>query len=922
MDNDVRIKPSLRSKDRERNETGPTVTWHALPVEAVLERLDAPEGGLPSEEAAERLRRYGRNVLPEPARRTILAIVFAQLRSPLIYLLLAAAFISVWLGQFDDAAFILLVLSINTAIGALQEWRAEANTAALQSAIHTTSRVVRGGNVQRVDAAELVPGDLVLLEAGERVPADLRLVKAADLQSDEASLTGESMPVDKAALEELEPDTPLAEQLTMLFAGTTIQRGRAEGVVVATAQATQLGRIAQTLEAPSSVPPLTRRLDRFTRVLGAMALLLVAGIVVLQVLRGYSLQETFFVAIALAVSIIPEGLPVAVTVALSVATRNMARRNVIVRHLPAVEGLGACTVIATDKTGTLTVNQLTAKCIWLPGHGIIDVGGEGFDIAGGFAQNGEPLVPSAQAPLRLLGVSSTLCNDASFDPAQGGMGASGDTVDLAFLVLATKAALDVQHLRERHPRVAEIPFAAERRLAASLNRHEEDHHLHVKGAAEVIIPLCHGTDRSAALAAAEEMAAGGYRVLAVATKRVTRNPTGEWRLLEELDQLAFLGLVGFIDPLRPETKDAVAQCRRAGVAVKMVTGDHPATALAIARELGIAERPEDVMTGRDLTALAGERDRISELAAKAGVFARVEPAQKVQIVDALQASGHVVAMTGDGVNDAPALHRADLGVAMGLGGTDVARDAADLVLTDDNFASIVAGVEEGRAAYANIRKVIYLLISTGAAEVVLFLLSVATGLPVPLTAIQLLWLNLVTNGGQDVALAFERREPGLLNRPPRSPKEAIFDRLMIRQVVLSGTYTGIIAYLFFAWLIASGLGEFEARNLLLFLMVAFENAHVFNCRSEQRSAFRVPLRNNWPLMGAVIGAQVVHIGAAFVPGVRDVLEVQPISLEMWLFLIPIAGSVLLVMEIDKALRGRAANPGRRTPKAQPADGGE
>ncbi|QFU16647.1 cation-translocating P-type ATPase [Microvirga thermotolerans] len=903
-----RFRAARPSPLRDGREPAKAPPWHALPVAKVLETLGTSEDGLPPEEAAERLRRFGPNVLPAPPGRSILAIVLGQLRSPLIHLLLAAALISLWLRQFDDAGFIVLVLAINTAIGAIQEWRAEANTAALRSAIHTASRVMRGGTVERIDAAGLVPGDFVLLEAGERVPADLRLLKSADLQTNETTLTGESLPVDKAALETLAPETPLADRLTMLFAGTTVQRGRAEGVVVGTGRGTEIGRIAQTLEEPSSAPPLTRRLERFTRILGTVSLLLVAGIVMLELLRGDDLQETFFVAVALAVSIIPEGLPVAVTVALSVATRNMARRNVIVRHLPAVEGLGACTVIATDKTGTLTVNQLTAKCVWLPGSGAVEVGGEGLSVEGGFTRGGLPLHEEHHPSLRSLGISSALCNDANFDPAAGGDGgASGDTVDLAFLVLAAKAALDVARLRRDHPRVAEIPFAAERKLAASLNRHERAHHLHVKGAAEVVVPLCHGQDNAAALTAAESMAARGYRVLAVATKRVEGDASGEWLLRDEdLGGLTLLGLVGFIDPLRPEAKEAVARCRGAGIAVKMITGDHPATALAIARELGIAESPREVATGRGLADLSGEPERIAALVSAAAVFARVEPAQKMQIVDALQASGHVVAMTGDGVNDAPALHRADLGVAMGLGGTDVARDASDLVLADDNFASIVAGVEEGRAAYANIRKVIYLLISTGAAEVVVFLLAVATGLPVPLTAIQLLWLNLVTNGGQDVALAFERREPGLLDRPPRSPAEAIFDRLMIRQVALSGIYTGAVAYLFFAWLIGRGMGEFEARNLLLFLMVAFENVHVFNCRSEHRSAFRIPLRDNWPLLVAVAGAQAVHIGAAFLPGLRDVLAIRPISVEMWLLLVPIAGSVLLVMEADKRLRGRRA----------------
>ena len=657
--------------------------------------------------------------------------------------------------------------------------------------------------VHQIDSRNLVPGDIVLLEAGDRVPADLRLLRSANLQVDEASLTGESLPVDKAVREVLPDGTPLADRLNMLHAGSTVQRGRCEALVVATGRATELGRIAQALEAPASVPPLARRLDRFSRNLGVISLVLVGAIVALRLIAGAPLRETFFVAIALAVSIIPEGLPVAVTVALSIASRRMARRNVIVRQLPAVEGLGSCTVIATDKTGTLTVNQLTAKRVWLPGHGTVLVGGEGYDLSGDLALESGPLHEAAQEDFRSLGHSAALCNDASFDPKIGRASASGDTVDLAFLVLAAKASLDVVGLSRRTPRVAEIPFDAGRKYAASLNRHEGEHWLHVKGAAEVIVPLCTNIEGAEVLKTAEEMAAGGYRVLAVATRPIAGAASEDWENLEgQIEELTLLGLVGFIDPLRPEAKQAVADCHRAGVAVKMITGDHPATALAIARELGIAELLDDVVTGHELSSLGKHDGAAQPRIARASVFARVEPTQKVQIVNGLRASGHIVAMTGDGVNDAPALQQADLGVAMGRDGTDVARDAADLVLTDDNFASVVAGIEEGRAAYANIRKVIYLLISTGAAEVVLFLLSVVSGLPVPLNAVQLLWLNLVTNGGQDVALAFEKREPGLLERPPRRPDEPIFDRLMIRESTVSGVYTGVVAYAFFAWALA------------------------------------------------------------------------------------------------------------------------
>ncbi|WP_210191078.1 HAD-IC family P-type ATPase [Aurantimonas sp. 22II-16-19i] len=890
--------------------------WHEISCDDVLSRLGASLEGLSSAEAERRLSTHGLNVLPQPSGRSLAAIVLGQLKSPLIYLLLAAAAVSLVLAEYDDAGFIFLVLIINTVVGAAQEWRAEANTAALRSAIATLARVLRDGVAGRADSKFLVPGDVVLLESGDRVPADLRILDAAEAQADESSLTGESRPVDKAAGGALAPGTPLADRLTMLFAGSTVQRGRVRALVVATGSATELGAIAGALQAPPMPPPLTQRLDRFTRMLGLASLAVVGAVIALQLGIGVPVRETFFVAIALAVAVIPEGLPVAVTVALSLATRRMARRNVIVRHLPAVEGLGACTVVATDKTGTLTMNQLTAKRLWLPEHGFVEIDGVGFEVGGRLHQDGGGLTDGAQAAARALARSAALCNDADFDPDGGPERRSGDTVDLAFLVLAIKEGLDPGALRKTARRLADRPFSAERKYAASLNDHGDERLMHVKGAAEVIVPLCQAVDGETVLMLAEEMASRGYRVLAVAVKQVAAagDPAAHQAFAGELTGLTLLGLVGFIDPLRPEAKAAIAACRRAGVSVKMITGDHAETALAIARELAIAERPEEVVTGPEI--VAGGEGLAGRIAA-ASVFARVEPAHKVEIVEALQRAGHLVAMTGDGVNDAPALHRADLGVAMGRDGTDAARDAADLVLADDNFASVVAGIEEGRAAYANIRKVIYLTISTGAAEAVMFLLSLVIGLPLPLTAIQLLWLNLVTNGGQDVALAAERAEPGLLDRPPRSPREPLFDALMIRQTLLSAAVIGLVSTAAFAWMMAQGWSEFEARNTLLFLMVAFENVHVFNCRSETRSAFRIRLSANWALIAAVVGAQAIHIGAAFTPGLRDLLGLTPLPLSEWLLLIPIALSVLVVMEADKWLRSRRADkaPDRVLPGA-------
>ena len=872
------------------------VSWHALQPDEIYARLTTGPAGLSSEEAGRRLAVSGYNVLPEPRRRQLVGIVIGQLRSPLIYLLLGAAALSLGMGEFSDAVFVFLVLAINTGLGTWQEARAEASSAALRSVVQAKARTRRDGTLVSLDGRELVAGDIVLLDAGDRVPADLRLISSAELRVDESTLTGESMAAEKSDGQIFPADTPLADRLNCLHAGSLVRAGRGAGVVVATGTASAIGQIAAVLQQKQPEPPIIKRLNRFSRTLGLMSLALVAAVVGFRLLGGAELRETLFVAIALAISVIPEGLPVSVTVALSIAAGRMAKRNVVVRQLPAVEGLGACTVIATDKTGTLTVNQLTAKRVWLPGHGVIAIGGEGLHAEGDFvALDGDR--DGRDHAMRKLGRSAALVNDAVFDPALGRTGANGDAVDVALLVLAAKAALETDKLRETTPRVAELAFSSERKFAASLNLHAEEQHLHVKGAPEVILPFCAGIDADAVMAEAEAMAAAGHRVLAVATKAIAA-ANGD-PLEAELHSLVLLGLVGFIDPLRPEARQAVADCQRAGVAVKMITGDHAATALAIARELGIAEAADEVVTGRDIAAAAGDPNALRRIAA-ASVFARVEPRQKVEIVEALRAAGHFVAMTGDGVNDAPALTRADIGIAMGRDGSDAAREAADLVLTDDNFASIVAGIEEGRAAYANIRKVVYLLISTGVAEAAMFLLAMVSGLPLPLGAVQLLWLNLVTNGGQDVALAFEKPEPGLLGQPPRRPSEPIFDRVMIRQTAISGLYMGVVAYGFFAWAIGQGIEEAAARDLLLFLMVLFENVQVFNARSETRSAFAVAASNNWLLIAAVAFAQSAQIAAPFIPGLRDVLVVQPIPPLMWLWMLAIALSLLAVMEADKA----------------------
>lgn len=877
--------------------------WHTLTGERVLQLLDASELGLGEEQAQLRLANYGRNTLPPPPRTGWWQVFFKQFKSALIYVLLAAAILSVVIGKFSDAGFIMAVLLINAIIGTVQEYKAETSARALGKIMNITARVVRNGRRRVIDSAALVPGDVVILEAGDAVPADMRILSAREALADESLLTGESLAVEKDARAVLmDPGAAVGDRKNLLHAGTHMVEGRATGVVCRTGVHTEVGQIAASLGAAAAPPPLVLRLRRFTFVIAVVTMAFITILAIGQLLRGAGIIETFFLAVALAVAAIPEGLPVAITVALAIASHRMAERHVIVRLLPAVEGLGTCTLIASDKTGTLTANRLTAKRLVLADGYDADIGGEGFEPTGAITHTGQDVDPLHMEAIHQLGLSGTLCNEAEFWAEDDGPHYSGDTVDIAFLVYAAKLGMSQAALGRAHPLIGAIPFQASRRYAATFNDDKGTVRAHVKGAAEAVLDMCGDVDVASAESLLHGLTRDGYRVLALASGEVAEEPArrGDPAALRNL---TFLGFVGFIDPVREEVPEALEKCRSAGIQVAMVTGDHPVTALAIAHQLGIASHESQVMTGHMLKELQRDHQVLATHVAHTRVFARVEPAHKTQIVKAFQDAGHYVAVTGDGVNDAPALRAANIGVAMGRGGTDVARQAADLILTDDNFASIVNGVEEGRVAYSNVRKVTWLLISTGAAEILLFFLSFIFSLPLPLNAVQLLWLNLVTNGIQDVALAFEKKEPGILNRPPRPPGQPIFDRRMIEQTVLSGAFIGTVAFCVFYWMMAHpGWSEFEARNVLLLVMVLFENMQVFNCRSESRSAFHVPLRANPLLILTVIAAQGVHILAMYTPGLSGVLEITPVSVTVWLSMLFITASLIAVMEVYKRWR--------------------
>ena len=883
---------------------------YTLSENQVMENLQSSAHGLELDEASHRLEQYGPNRLPRSKSPGILKVFIRQFISPLIYVLLVAAIISLLIQEWSDAGFITAVLLINAIIGTVQEYSAQKAATALQELVSSSSRVLRGGDTYELDAELLVPGDIVLVESGVQIPADMRLLSCHDLEVNESLLTGESVASNKKSDLLFESDTYLGDRQNMLYAGTLVVRGRGKAIVTATAMATELGQIAaEVLNKPSPKPPLLVRMERFTH---KVALIVVIAAILMALIAfnmGTPLDEVFLLAVALAVSVIPEGLPVALTVALAIGMRRMAKRNVIIRRLIAVESLGSCTFIATDKTGTLTVNQLTVTQIVLPDGEVLHVSGEGLEPEGDITRDGAKLDDQQSIQLQKICYAAVLPNDAFIGQRDGKWIQHGDAVDVALLVMAHKAGVVKADTNNQYRELSVIPFESVRLFAASLNQVDKHQVAHVKGALERLLPMCSTMNIKGALEPvnenrllelAQSLASQGYRVLALASG-ITQLDDKETCSEEHLKELELLALVAMIDPLRSEAKAAVASCKKAGIQVAMVTGDHPATALAIARELDLASSVDQIVSGPDLRQTANQTD-FDRLTSQARVFARIEPTQKLEIVKSLQRNGHFVAVSGDGANDAPALGQAEVGVAMGKSGTDVARETASLIITDDNFSSIVAGVEEGRVAYANVRKVIFLLVSTGAAELVLFTLALLTGQPLPLLAVQLLWLNLVTNGIQDVALAFEPAEGNELAQAPRAPSESIFNRLMIERLVVSALVVGIVSFLLFQMLLAQGASIEQARNETLLLMVLFENIHVFNCRSETLSVFfHSLLRNPFLLFGTVI-AQLIHIAAMYTPWISDVLHIQPVSFSEWLNLLMMAFSILMVMELHKLYR--------------------
>jgi Ca2+-transporting ATPase len=875
--------------DDTRTTEGPD--WHVAPAEEALARLQTdPQAGLSASEAASRLARHGRNEIAEGRRRGPLLMLLDQFRDFMILVLLAAAVISGVVGDLTDTLVILVIVVLNAVIGFVQEYRAERVIAALRAMAAAHARVVRDGSALTLPAHDLVPGDLVLLEAGNAVPADLRLVEAVQLKVEEAALTGESQPVEKHVRALTDPQLPIGDRRNMAYKGTLVTYGRARGLVVATGMHTQLGRIAQLLREEEEVKtPLQKRLARFGRVLSLAVLAICAVLFAVGLLRGEPLLLMALTAISLAVAAIPEALPAVVTVSLALGARRMVAKNVLIRRLPAVETLGSVTYICSDKTGTLTLNRMRVERAWADAREVA----HGTDVP-----REEPWITLTRA--------MALSNDAR--PAADGE-VVGDPTEVALYLEAAEAGVRKEDLIAGMPRVAEIPFDSDRARMTTLHRDGARVIAFVKGAPEQVIPLCRAQlmdageqplDADLASAAAERMAGHGLRVLAFACRIYDEAPAALTPESVEV-QLTLLGLVGMLDPPRPEAQEAVQLCRTAGITPVMITGDHPATARAIAARLGIAQADQEVLTGAQLASLSAEA--LDERAARVRVYARTSPEHKIRIVKALQDRREFVAMTGDGVNDAPALKRADIGVAMGVTGTDAAKEAAHMILLDDNFATIVGAVREGRRIFDNIRKFIKYAMTGNSGEIWTIFLAPLLGLPIPLLPIHILWINLVTDGLPGLALAVEPEERGLMRRPPRPPAESIFAHGMWQHIVWVGLLIGACCLL--SQGIALHMG-WHWQTVVFTVLTFSQLGHALAIRSERDSLFAQGLRSNLSLLGAVLFTVALQLATIYVPVLNGVFKTDPLSLLELLFCLAMSAVVFVAVEIEKWLvrRGR------------------
>ena len=877
--------------------------WHSRTTGEVLEELGSSNDGLSASEAARRLSSHGPNELPATAGRPALLRFLAQFNNVLIYFLLAAAVAAAVLGHVVDAAVIAAVVIVNAIIGFIQEGKAEKALNAIRGMIAPHALVLRDRQRLRVAVRDLVPGDIVFLEAGDKVPADLRLLRARRLLIDEALLTGESVTADKDE-SPVSPESGLGDRKGMAFSGTLVAAGQATGVVVETGMGTQIGHISRLLQAVEPLStPLLRQIDQFARrftwvVLIGGALLFTFAVLV----RGFDWVEALIAVVALAVGIVPEGLPAVITITLAIGVRRMAARNAVIRKLPAVETLGATSVICTDKTGTLTRNEMTARRIVTQAHEVL-AGGSGYAPEGALtaAGSGDDLAAlTASSDVLRCGL---LCNDAELERKEGRWIVNGDPMEGALIALAMKAGLNPAHVRSEWPRVDEIPFDAAHRFMATLHTGPGGETVvFVKGAAEALFAMAPGSldvafwNSRIAAAGAE-----GERVLAFGMKRLTE-PKERLDFDDVADGVEFLGIIGFIDPPRPEVAEAIAQCRTAGISVKMITGDHAATALAIARQLDLAEDPQ-AATGAEIEAMSDAE--LQKIVGHVSVFARTSPEHKLRIVRALQANGHIVAMTGDGVNDAPSLRQADVGTAMGIKGTEASKEAAEMVLLDDNFASIVNAVSEGRTVHDNIRKVISWEIPTNGAETLAVVLAILVGFSLPMSATQILWVNLILAATLGLVLAFEPPEPGVMRRRPRPAKAPLLSPFLLWRVVIVSVLLAAASLGVFFHALNSGRDLETARTMVVNMFIVGEIFYLFNVRYLHMTSFSWQGVLGTPVVFVAIGVLVVAQALfTYAPFMQALFESRPLSLADGIPIVAIGACLMILLEGEKLLMRR------------------
>lgn len=892
--------------------------WYQKSPEEVAQSLDTSlTAGLSSESARSKLEAFGPNELKEQEGKSFLQKLIAQFSDFLILILIAAALISVFVGEAKDAIVIMSIVVVNALLGLYQEGKAEKALEALKKMASPTAKVLRDGNPQEISSSQLVPGDLVILETGDIIPADLRLVESSNLKVEEASLTGESVPVEKRAQVTYSEEISLGDRHNMAYMSTIITYGRGKGVVVETAEGTEIGKIAamiQTFEEEAT--PLQKKLNQLGKVLGMTTIAVCVAVFGIGLLQGREVLEMFMISISLAVAAIPEGLPAIVTIVLAIGMNKMVERNAIVKKLLAVETLGATSVICTDKTSTLTQNEMTVVKV-LADNKLIEVEGTGYEPAGDFKLKGNTITINESSGLRLLLTIAALANDAKLDNSSGMYRIIGDPTEGALVTLAGKAGIDSVELNHMYKRIEEIPFDSERKMMTTFHDMPNDEGVSsfTKGAPDIIIGRCSSIIldgrvreftpelKSEVLKVNSDLSRAALRVLAFAFKEYVSLPTDPSPDKNESDMI-FVGLTGMIDPPRPEARDAIALCKKAGVNAIMITGDYKETAFAIAKDLGMADTEDQAMMGEKLDGISDEE--LQEVVKNTKVFARVSPEHKVRIVSALRANGEIAAMTGDGVNDALAIKKADIGVSMGITGTDVAKNTAEMILTDDNFASIVAAVEEGRIIFSNIKKFVYFLLSCNIGEILLVFTSILMNLPVPLLPIQLLWLNLVTDSFPALALGVEKGEPDIMNQPPRNPDEAILDRRML--VGVSFQAIAVAAASLSAYLLSLrmyGLENIEeARTITFATLIVAELLRAYSSRSQKFTLAKIGVFSNKSMVYATLGAFMLLLAVIYIPFMNGIFYTFPLTFVDWEIVLSFAFIPLVVGELTKVVMAK------------------